>query len=245
LLGGGWLWLRHSPLVSVDRVTVTGVSGAQAEQIRAALTNAARGMTTLDVRTATLRAAVSSYPVVKGLRVSTGFPHDLHIAVSEQLPVAVVTVGTRQVPVAPDGTLLDEGEASGSLPTLALKAMPGGSTIEDPIARLELRVLAASPPAMLTRITGVSANYWHGVVISVRQGPSLYFGGGDRLAAKWQAAMAVLSAASTAGASYIDVTDPQRPAAGPANASSATTSTAGTTGASGSTTTSTTSSTGG
>lgn len=221
LAGGGWLWLRNSPLVSVKRVTITGVSGAEAPQIRAALTAAARGMTTLDIRVATLRAAVSSYPVVKGLRVSTSFPHDLHISVSEQLPVAAVTVGSRQVPVAADGTVLDEGQASATLPSLSLKAFPGGSTIQDPTARLELRVLAAAPARMLGRITGVSANYWHGVVVSVREGPQLYFGGGDRLAAKWQAVMAVLAAASTAGASYVDVTDPQRPAAGPANASSA------------------------
>ena len=50
LLAGGWVWLRDSPLVAVQRVTVTGLGGAQSSQIRAALTVAARGMTTLDVR---------------------------------------------------------------------------------------------------------------------------------------------------------------------------------------------------
>ena len=229
LVAGGWLWLRDSPLVSVDRVTISGVGGAEAPQIRAALTNAARGMTTLDVRTATLRAAVSSYPVVNGLSVSSSFPHGLHISVHEQLPVAAIVIGTRQVPVAADGTVLHEGEASGTLPTLSLKAVPGGSTVQDPSGRLELSVLAAAPARMLARISGVSVNYWHGVVVAVRQGPAIYFGRGDRLEAKWQAVMAVLATPSTAGASYLDVADPQRPAAGPANpaSASATTSPAG------------------
>lgn len=222
------MWLRDSPLVSVDRVTISGASGAEGPQIRDALTNAARGMTTLDVHTATLRAAVSSYPVVKGLSVSSSFPHGLHITVHEQLPVAAILIGTRQLPVAADGTVLHEGEASGMLPTLSLKALPGGPTVQDPSARLELSVLAAAPARMLARISGVSVNYWHGVVVAVRQGPSIYFGRGDRLAAKWQAVMAILAAPSTAGASYIDVTDPQRPAAGPANPAAAASGTAST-----------------
>ena len=39
---GGFLWLRDSSLVSVRRVTVTGVSGADAPRVRAALEQAAR-----------------------------------------------------------------------------------------------------------------------------------------------------------------------------------------------------------
>jgi cell division septal protein FtsQ len=220
LLAGAWMWLRDSPLVAVERVTVTGLRGADAPRIRAALTTAARGMTTLDVRESTLRAAVSSYPVVKGLSVATHFPHNLHITVSEQLPVAEVMVGTRPLLLAADGTVLHDVQASGPLPVLTIKAVPGGSTVQDPTALLELRVLAAAPYRLLARISGISTDYWHGAVVALRQGPSLYMGGGGELAAKWQAALAVLAAPSTAGASYIDVTDPQRAAAGGASGSS-------------------------
>ena len=48
-LGGGWLWLRDCTLVSVQRVTVTGIGGPDAPQIRTALVSAARTMSTLDV----------------------------------------------------------------------------------------------------------------------------------------------------------------------------------------------------
>lgn len=220
LLAGGWVWLRDSPLVAVQRVTVTGLGGAQSSQIRAALTVAARGMTTLDVREGTLRAAVSSYPVVKGLSVSTQFPHGLAIVVSEQLPVAEVMVGAHPLLVASDGTVLHDVQATGPLPALTVKAVPGGNTVQDPMALLELRALAAAPSQMLARISGVATDYWHGIVVSVRQGPSIYFGSGDRLDAKWQAALAVLATPADAGASYIDVTDPQRAAAGSSSAAS-------------------------
>jgi type II secretory pathway component PulM len=37
LLAGAWMWLRDSSLVAVNRVMVTGASGADAGQIRSAL----------------------------------------------------------------------------------------------------------------------------------------------------------------------------------------------------------------
>jgi cell division protein FtsQ len=242
LLAGGWVWLRDSSLVAVNRVTITGLGGGQASEIRAALSVAARGMTTLDVREGTLRAAISSYPVVKGLSVSTQFPHGLRIAVSEQLPVAEVMVGTRPLLVAADGTVLHDIQVAGPLPALTVKAIPGGNTLQDPTALLELRALAAAPDQMLARISGISTNYWHGIVVTVRHGPSIYMGGGDQLGAKWQAALAVLADPANAGASYIDVADPQRAAAGssgsssPSGSGSSGTSSSGATGATGAST---------
>jgi cell division protein FtsQ len=50
--------------------------------------------------------------------------------------------------------------------------------------------------------------------VALRAGPALYFGGAHQLAAKWQSAVAVLANPSSAGAAYIDVSDPSRPAAG-------------------------------
>ena len=51
--------------------------------------------------------------------------------------------------------------------------------------------------------------------MALRDGPQLYFGDAGRLTAKWDSAVAVLANSSSAGAAYIDVTDPSRPAAGP------------------------------
>jgi hypothetical protein len=51
-------------------------------------------------------------------------------------------------------------------------------------------------------------------VAQLRNGPSIYFGDANQLAAKWSAAVAVLADSGSAEAVYIDVTDPQRPAAG-------------------------------
>lgn len=215
ILGGGWFLLRDSPLVSVDHVTVTGASGADAGDIRAALDAAARRMTTLDVSDSRLQAAVSGFPEVRGLRVSSQFPHGLVIHVVELLPVGAVRVaGGREVPVTGDGTLLPNVPVAGSLPLIALEQPAGQSVLGRRWALSAAQLLAGAPRRMLSRLAEVTTVSGHGLVVQLRNGPSIYFGDGGRLQAKWAAALAVLADPGSAGALYIDVTDPARPAAG-------------------------------
>jgi cell division protein FtsQ len=214
LLGGAWLWLRDSSLVAIHRVTVSGASGADSGGIRAALTAAARNMTTLDVRMDQLRTAVAPYPVVKDLRVSTQFPHGIRIRVIEQLPVAAVQIGGRTVPVAADGTLLHDVVASAPLPLIPLRVPPGGTRLTEPGAVQTVALLAAAPYPLLAKISQVTTVSGHGLVAQIRGGPSVYFGGAADLTAKWSAVSALLADSGSAGALYIDVTDPQRPVAG-------------------------------
>jgi cell division protein FtsQ len=243
LLGGAWLWLRDSSLVAVRKVTISGVYGPDASQIRSALRLSARNMTTLDVRIGQLRTAVGPYPMVKDLRVSTQFPHGLRIRVIEQLPVAALVAGGHAVAVSGDGTLL-HNVSTRSLPAIGVRLLPGGSQVTDGTTRAALALLAATPARMLTRIAQVTDGSAHGLVAQLRSGPDIYFGDASALDAKWIAATEVLADPSSAGAIYIDVSDPSRPAAGaspqavtaaglaPSATSSATGST-GSTGASG------------
>ena len=105
-LAVGGMWLRDSELVRVKHVEVTGIGGPDAARIRALLAEAAREMTTLHVRTDQLHAAVSGYPIVKGLRVERDLPNGLRIIVQEHVPVAAVVVDGARTAVAGDGLLL-------------------------------------------------------------------------------------------------------------------------------------------
>ncbi len=227
VLGGAWLWLRDSSLVAVRRVTVTGISGPDAAQIRSALVASARSMTTLDVKIGHLRTVVAPYPVVKNLQVSTQFPHGMRIAVVEQVPVAVVVAAGRRTAVSADGTLLRDAVPSASLPSIAVAVAPAGTHVTGG-TRAQVQLLAAAPYPWLARIGQVSSNATHGLVAQLRDGPNVYFGAPNELGAKWEAAAQVLADPSSSGAAYVDVTDPARPAAGagsaPATTSPATTS---------------------
>ncbi|HEY2772349.1 MAG TPA: FtsQ-type POTRA domain-containing protein [Solirubrobacteraceae bacterium] len=219
---GAWLWFRDSSLVSVKRVAVTGVSGPDAGRIRDALETAARNMTTLDVKTDQLNTAVGPYPVVKKLQVSTQFPHGMRIHVVEEIPVAEVQVGGRNVAVADDGTLLHDAPTTTQLPLLQLRSSPGGSQLTQQDGLSLVTLLAAAPYQMLSRVSQASTSSSHGLVAQLRDGPSIYFGGDDHLGAKWIAADAVLLSSGSSGAEYIDVSDPERPVAGATAATSST-----------------------
>jgi cell division protein FtsQ len=213
VLAGGWLWVRDSSLVAVRKVAITGAYGPDARQIRSALTLAARNMTTLDVRIGQLRTAVGPYPVVKDLRVSTQFPHGLRIRVIEHLPVGALLAGGHAVAVTGDGTLLHD-VATGSLPEVPVRLLPGGSQVTDRSTLDALALLSAAPARLLSRIAQVTDGAAHGLVVQLRSGPSIYFGDASELGAKWTAATEVLADPGSAGAIYIDVSDPSRPAAG-------------------------------
>jgi cell division protein FtsQ len=211
--GGAWLWLRNSSLVAVRQVTITGVSGPDAGQIRSALTGAARGMTTLNVKMGALQTAVEPYPVVKHLQVSTSFPHGMRIQVTEQVPVGEISDGGHQVAVGADGTLLHDAAATGPLPTISVSVYPGGTHV-DGAALPEVRLLAAAPYPLLAEVAEVFRDPTHGLVAALRNGPRVYFGDATNLSAKWASAAAVLASSSSAGAGYIDVSVASRPAAG-------------------------------
>ncbi len=217
LLCGGWLWLRGSPLVAVEHVRIAGVQGPDAAGIDAALSAAARRQSTLEVNVGALRAAVAPFRVVRGLSVSTSFPHGLRVRVFEQLPVAALTAGGVRTAVAADGVVLGPGLLSASLPALTAGGSPLRSgRVHDATVRAELSVLGAAPSMLLGWVERV---YWgpparEGLTVAMRGGLLLNFGDATRPHAKWLAAARVLADPSSARATYVDVSAPERPAAG-------------------------------
>jgi cell division protein FtsQ len=213
LLAAAYFSVRSSSLSAVRHVRVTGLSGPEASQIRESLQTTARNMSTLNVKHGAFHEAVAAYPEVKSVSVSASFPHSMTIRVVEQNPVAIVVAGGRRTVVSGDGTLLPNVRATTALPTITLGVAPAGSSLSG-VARRDAAALAQAPERLLPRIASASFDPTHGLTVQLHSGPELYFGGSHQLAAKWSAVVAVLATASSAGAGYIDVTDPSRPAAG-------------------------------
>jgi cell division protein FtsQ len=212
LLAGGWLWLRDSSLVAVRQVDVTGLSGSEAPRVRAALQVAARDMTTLHVRPGQLQTAVEPFPAIRSVEAHADFPHRLRLVVHEHVAVGALVAGSDRVAVAADGTLL-RGTPSAGLPTVAVGSAPAGDTVSDRGAQRAIALLAAAPAALRAKVQRVYAGP-RGLTAPLADGPVLYFGGADRLRAKWVAATRVLADRSSAGATYLDLRLPERPAAG-------------------------------
>jgi cell division protein FtsQ len=213
ILVGIFFWVRQSSLVAVRQVTITGVSGPDASQIRSALTGAAEGMSTIHVDARRLHQAVAPFPVVRALHLAGHFPHGLAITVTEEIPVAVIVDGGQRTLVAADGAVLGAARSGTSVPTIAAPVASGATHVTG-IAREEVGLLAAAPYPLISRMASVAVTPGSGLAAALRDGPTIVFGTDTELAAKWRSAIAVLAAPSSAGASYIDVTAPSRPAAG-------------------------------
>jgi cell division protein FtsQ len=226
LLAGGWWLARHTSLTAVEHVQVNGlaaVHGADTGAIEAALTGAARGMSTLDVKPATLRAAVAPYPIVRSVRPRAKFPHGMSIEVVEQPPVAALVIDGARTAVAADGVVLGPGFLSGALPLVnAGRTAAAGVTTTLPVAGGSVRgtsllgsltVLGAAPAPLARTVTRVYSGP-KGLTVVLHSGLLVYFGDGTRPHAKWLSLARVLADPSSAGAAYIDVRMPERPAAG-------------------------------
>ncbi len=224
LLGGGWLWLRGSSLVAVEHVHISGVHGPEAIEIRAALEDSARRMTTMDFNAGALRSALASYAIVAALQVRTSFPHTVSISVSERPPVAEFVSAGQRTAVAADGTVLGPALSSSSLPSVSGSVEPApGARLNEPAALAAVTVLGAAPAPLARFVTRVYEGP-EGLTVATRSGLVVYFGNDTRPHAKWLSLARVLVSPSSAGALYIDVRLPERPAAGFSTSSGSTTS---------------------
>lgn len=214
LLGGGWLWLRDSSLVAVQQVRVSGASGPEGAQIRAALRSAARTMTTMDLNAGVLRAAVARYPVVADVRARTSFPHGVAIEVLERPPVAVLQGAGERTAVAADGTALGPSLVSSALPAIEGHVAPAtGRRLNEQAPLAAVTALGAAPPALL-RFVARAYEGPEGLTLAMRNGLLVYFGDALRPHAKWLSLARVLASPDASGAVYVDVRLPGRPAAG-------------------------------
>jgi cell division protein FtsQ len=211
----GWVWLRSSSFVSVERVHILGVKGPDAVRIDAALRRAALRQSTLDSSVAALRGAVADFPVVRSVNMSTSFPHTMTIRVAEQLPVAALSDGASRTAVAGDGVVLGPSLLSTSLPVLsgpAVLPLPG-TLVRASSLRSYLVVLGAAPGSLDHLVTRAYEGQ-EGLTLQMRDGLLVYFGDDSRPHAKWFALARVLADPSSAGSRYVDVRLPERPAAG-------------------------------
>lgn len=213
LLAGGWLWLRDSSLVQVEQVRIAGLTGPQAPQVRAALTKAARDMTTLDLSPSTLSAAARPYVTIKAVRASAHPLHRLDITVTSRPPVATLPVDGERIPLAADGTLLRGIAVPGDVPALPTAPLPAGPALQRGAAAVALAAAAAAPAPLRAHVTRIFFGA-HGMEADLRGGPVVYLGNGHRLRAKWVAAARMLGDPAAQGAKYLDVRIPERSVAG-------------------------------
>lgn len=222
-------WFRDSSLVQVRDVSIVGLTGPDSARVRERLEDAGLDMTTLHVRVDDLRRAVASEPSIHSLTATPDFPHGLRIDVTENRPVATISIpGSGRVPIAGNGTLMPGDRNASSVPELRIQGAKRVSRDGAVAARLAddrtaplVRIAAAAPPALLQRAATIERRGGEGIVVVLRDGPRLMFGDAARVADKWRAAAGVLASRGSQGAAYVDLRLPDRPVAGGLKAAAA------------------------
>lgn len=209
------VWFRDLSLWQIEKVTVTGLTSADARGIRAALEAEATEMTTLHVRRDRLERAVEGYPVVRGLDVSPDFPSGVRIHVLEQRPAAFLASGRSRVAAAADGSVLEGVPVkAGQLPVVPAPVASPSDKVQHPGTLALLRVAGGAPALLQKRLGQVERDGVRGIVVTIEDGPELIFGAPTQVHEKWAAATRVLADEASRGASYVDLRLPDRPAAG-------------------------------
>ncbi|MDX6604448.1 MAG: cell division protein FtsQ [Solirubrobacterales bacterium] len=210
-------WFRDSSLVSVKHVTVEGVAAPEGDQVVAALTDAAKGMSTLNVDEGRLSAAVAGFPIVAGVSAAPSFPSGMTITVTERPPALIASDGNSEVPVAGDGTILSGVDLPKSqaakLPVLAVQHVrTSGRLAGTPLSKA--LVIGAAPAPLRPLIEGAKIEPGTGAVVTMKGGFRVEFGSSAQAARKWAAAAAVLADPQLHSLTYVDVRIPKRPAVG-------------------------------
>jgi cell division protein FtsQ len=91
VIGAFWA-LYFSPLLTVQAVQVTGTTTISVVQIKQ-VAEVPIGDQLVRVDLAAIQARVETIPAVRSVSVSRSWPHDITIAVSERVPIAVVSRG--------------------------------------------------------------------------------------------------------------------------------------------------------
>ncbi|MCK9249143.1 MAG: cell division protein FtsQ/DivIB [Solirubrobacteraceae bacterium] len=208
LVAATYLVLRLTGLSAVQHVTVVGLQGPNAPELRAAIERASVGQSTLGFDDGGIRRITDDVPSITGVDVSPRFPHGLQVEVTQRIAVGAMDRGGARVAIAADGALIADWPTDG-LP-LVVGARASGDRVDAATLRRPVAVLAGAPEELLPRIDRVE----RGTVVRMKDGPTIYFRDASRLTAKWIAAVAVLADEATGGATWIDLRVPEQPLAG-------------------------------
>jgi cell division septal protein FtsQ len=213
VVAGSWMLVRNSSLVAVNDVKVVGLSGYYDKQARAAVVAEAMQMTTMNFDESRVSEAANGFVDVAGVKVETDFPHGATIFVDVRRPVLVARISGRLVTLSQTGEVLSNTRATVGLPHISANGRIVDNHLVAGKALSAARVLGAAPDVLMRKVDSIRFGKL-GIVVSLENGPDLYFGSSAQARTKWRDAAAVLASPKSKGAAYVDLRVPGRPAIG-------------------------------
>ena len=215
-----YLVARETPLFAVRSIEVSGVHGAAAAHVRAAL-RSLEGKSLLALHGSDVEGRLASVPDVQSATYDRAFPNTLRIVVVPERPVAVIRQGASAWLVSARGRVL-RALARGTDRALPRVWLPrsvdvqiGATVSPDEGGQAAAALAIARRVGFRGHVRDVSTT-GGSLVFALRSGLQLRLGDEQNLALKLAVAARIFPLVR--GAAYLDVSLPARPVAGSENA---------------------------
>jgi cell division protein FtsQ len=211
-----YLVARETPLFAVRSIEISGVRGATAAHVRAAL-RPLEGKSLLSLHGSDVEDRLAAVPEVQSATYDRAFPNTLRVVVVPERPVAIIRQGASAWLVSARGRVLR------SLPRGTRRALPriwlprsadvqvGATVAPDEGGQAAAALAVARRVGFRGHVRDVSTT-GGSLVFALRSGLQLRLGNEQDLALKLAVAARILPLAH--GATYLDVSLPARPVAG-------------------------------
>ncbi len=194
-----------SPVLDLDRITVTGAQHVTVAQVRAA-----SGVHLHDhllfVDTGAAKRRVEQLPWVRDATVRRDLPGTLRITIVEYRPVAYVRVAGGVMLVAANGHVIDRA-ATPPPHTVEVVGVRRAPNVGELLAPPDAAGVVSQLPATLAQQIAAIDVRGDGLALDVRGNGEIRLGDAGNLDAKAASALAVLSQLAGSHFSYIDVSN--------------------------------------
>ncbi|MBV9832293.1 MAG: FtsQ-type POTRA domain-containing protein [Marmoricola sp.] len=199
--GGVWL-MFFSPYVTARSAEVTGntsISTARIDRVAAVPVGTPLVRVDLDA----IRRRVEAIPAVRSVDVSRAWPHRVHIAVTERVPIAVIDRGNGLQALDADGVMFGSyAKRPRGLPLVRTEpATPQEALVEGG------KVIASLPASVASRVATINVESIDQISLDLRNGRRVEWGSAEDSQQKAE----VLAVMLPRSGQTIDVSVPGRP----------------------------------
>jgi cell division protein FtsQ len=215
----GALAVLASPIFAVRDFDVTGAVYTTQDELQPIL-DAAKGKAILTLDTDEIARQLQQLPWVRRASVQTGFPHTLHVQISERIPAAAYVGSDRQwrvldldghvIAVIPDGA-----QPAAYLPIDGQGPDLAAGTDAGATYRLAAELATSMPPELRNIVAAVLLKTSGELGLRLTSGTVVTFGPATDLRNKLATTIVLLRKFPPSTLASIDVTDPGNPATTP------------------------------
>ena len=197
-----------TPLLSIDKITVTGTSKVSNQKVLAILKDRI-GSPLPMISEASVAEDLSQFKMIESISLISKPPHSLEVRITERTPISIVVRGGTRFLYDPAGVNLGVASGYELLPTIIVKDDPKTSKSY----AQAIDVLLALPAQLLKRVAYIQAKTRDNVTLQLRgySAQTIIWGDSSQSILKSKVLKTLLVRTSTKGRATFDVSSPLNP----------------------------------